>query len=124
MINRDVDLARRIGADGVHLSAKQLTTVASRPDLPLCAASCHTAAELRAAEALGADLAVLGPVCATATHPEAKPIGWEGFRTLCSWAAIPVFALGGMKRSDLSTAWSCGAHGIAMLRGAWESSGN
>jgi thiamine monophosphate synthase len=29
-------------------------------------------------------------------------------------------AIGGMRTQDLETAWSAGAHGIAMIRGAWE----
>jgi thiamine monophosphate synthase len=32
-----------------------------------------------------------------------------------------VYALGGIVPRDLEQALSCGAHGIAMLRGAWES---
>lgn len=120
LVNADAALARLVGADGVHLTSSQLASLSARPELPLCGASCHTAAELRSAEALGADFAVLGPVCATPTHPGAVLLGWEGFRELALDAALPIFALGGMKRSDLETAWSCGAHGVAMLRGAWD----
>jgi len=120
LVNANPALARLVGADGVHLTSIQLGSLLARPELPLCGASCHSAAELRSAEALGADFAVLGPVCATPTHPAAVPLGWERFRQLALDAAIPVFALGGMNRSDLEAAWGCGAHGIAMLRGAWK----
>lgn len=119
LVNADIELARRCGADGVHLTSRQLFTLDARPDVDWLGASCHDARELRAAQGLGADFAVLGSVQPTATHPDIPPIGWERFESLTQGAALPVFALGGMRPGDLQTAWSRGAHGIAMLRAAW-----
>ena len=119
LVNSDAELAREIGADGVHLTAEQLRAARNRPDLPWCGASCHSTEELRRAEALGADLVVLGPVRATPSHPDAVPLGWERFREIAAGAAVPVYALGGIVARDLEQAMSCGAHGIAMVRGAW-----
>ena len=119
LINSDIELAERLRADGVHLASTQLARLQRRPALAWCAASCHTAAELAHAAQLGIDFAVLGPVQATPTHPDARPLGWEGFSALAQGVAIPVFALGGMNPRDLETAWRCGAHGIAMVRGSW-----
>lgn len=118
LVNGDVDLARAIGADGVHLTAAQLH--GARPDVPWCGASCHSAEELRKAETLGADFAVLGPVRATPSHPDSAPLGWDRFRSIAYGAAIPVYALGGVLPRDMEEAKSCGAHGLAMVRGAWE----
>jgi len=121
LVNSDVALAREIGADGVHLTAEQLRAAAARPESPWCGASCHSGEELRLAEALGVDFAVLGPVRATPSHPHAVPLGWERFSGIAKGAAVPVYALGGIVPRDLEQALSCGAHGIAMVRGAWES---
>lgn len=118
LINSDAALAREAGADGVHLTAGQLPGV--RPDVAWCGASCHSGGELRRAESLGADFAVLGPVRATPSHPNSVPLGWERFREIAAGAGIPVYALGGMTPRDLDQAQICGAHGIAMVRGAWE----
>jgi 8-oxo-dGTP diphosphatase len=120
LVNTDVALAREIGADGVHLTAEQLRAATGRPDLPWCGASCHSGEELRRAEALDVDFVVLGPVRATPSHPGAVPLGWERFREGAAGAAVPVYALGGMVPPDLERALSCGAHGLAMVRGAWE----
>lgn len=120
LVNHDVDLARQIGADGVHLTAAQLLRPAARPEISWCGASCHSTEELRRAEARGADFAVLGPVRATPSHPEAVPLGWEGFRQIAAGASIPVYALGGVVPGDLERAQSCGAHGLSMVRGAWD----
>jgi 8-oxo-dGTP diphosphatase len=119
LVNSDIALAQEVGADGVHLTARQVACADRRPDLPLVGASCHSTSELRAAEVLGADFAVLGPVRVTPTHPDRAPLGWEGFREAARGAAIPVFALGGVTLADAEAAWCCGAHGVAMMRGAW-----
>jgi 8-oxo-dGTP diphosphatase len=119
LVNGDVELARRIGADGVHLPAARLMASAQRPAVELCGASCHDRAELDRAAEIGADFVVLGPVHPTPTHAGMPTLGWERFAHLTADYPLPVFALGGMRADDLAAAWSRGAHGIAMLRGAW-----
>ena len=119
LINSDAELAQEIGADGVHLTSTQLATCSVRPDLPWCAASCHNKEELQRAGELGLDLAVLGPVLPTQSHPGAAHLGWETFGEIAAGSAIPVYALGGLCRDDMETAWRHGAHGIALLRQAW-----
>jgi 8-oxo-dGTP diphosphatase len=117
LVNADEDLARKAGADGVHLTSAQLGQ--PRPAWGMLGVSCHDAAELALAQTLGADLVVLGPVAATPSHPGAATLGWGRFAELLRDSPLPVYALGGMKRVDLETAWGCGAHGISMMRGAW-----
>ncbi|MDR1662123.1 MAG: thiamine phosphate synthase, partial [Azoarcus sp.] len=117
LVNDTDVLARDLGA-GLHLSSTRLHTLDRRPDFTWVAASCHTAADLARAERLGLDFAVLGPVLPTATHPESPGIGWSAFARLVERAAIPVFALGGLRPQSLATAEKHGAHGVALLR-AW-----
>jgi 8-oxo-dGTP diphosphatase len=105
--------------DGVHYTAAQLMSLRERPRGILGAASCHDAAELERAMALELDFAVLGPVRPTASHPSARVLGWDGFARLARGASIPVYAIGGVQRADLETAWRAGAHGLAMISGAW-----
>lgn len=119
LINGDAALAQASGADGVHLTAAQLRTLTKRPACNWVAASCHERAEIEAATRLGADFVVAGPVMATPTHPGVATLGWAGFAACVRDAAIPVYALGGMRAADLPRAQQSGAHGVAMLRGAW-----
>lgn len=119
ILNGPLSLATELGLDGVHLTAKALAALAARPAGLLCGASCHVRAEIERAAELALDYALLSPVRATATHPKAAPIGWDGFQALAQPAGLPVFALGGLVRGDLDRAWSAGAHGVAMLRAAW-----
>jgi 8-oxo-dGTP diphosphatase len=101
------------GADGIHFTATQLMSVDAKP-AGLVAASCHTREELERAMAIEVDFAVLGPV-----KDKAPALGWEGFRDIVSASTIPVYAIGGLTRADLPAAWRAGAHGVAMIRGAW-----
>ena len=121
LINSDIALAHMLGADGVHLNSRQVLSETHRPDLPWCGASCHSIEELRAAESLGVDFVVLGPVCSSASHPGARTLGWEAFAEMVRGTSLPVYALGGMDRGMLEIAKSRGAQGIAMLRGSWHS---
>lgn len=121
IVNADVELARGIGADGVQLTAAQVASLDERPDVPWCGASCHSAEELRRAEALGCDFALLSPVLPTQSHPGEPTLGWEKFTECVSDSTIPVYALGGLSNDDMHTAWQRGAHGIALLRQAWVS---
>jgi 8-oxo-dGTP diphosphatase len=82
-------------------------------------ASCHDAADLERARALGADYAVLGPVRATPTHPGATPLGWEGFARLAVGAGLPVYAIGGVGPAEIPQAWRHGAQGVAGISAFW-----
>jgi 8-oxo-dGTP diphosphatase len=82
-------------------------------------ASCHDAGDLARAAALEVDFAVLGPVRATPTHPDATPLGLPRFAALVHGTRLPVYALGGMTRGDLDDAVDSGAHGVALRRDAW-----
>ena len=117
LLNGSVDEAVTVGADGVHLSSIALMACAQRPDLPLVFASCHTPDQLLKASSLGLDAVVLGSVKSTQTHPGQAPLGWEVFANLIEGCALPVYAIGGMTRADVSDAMMTGAQGVAMMRG-------
>jgi len=118
LVNGPAELAAAAGADGVHLDSSALMKCAARPDCEWVGASCHNSEELAHAAGI-ADFAMLSPVLPTESHPGEPTLGWEVFSQLAAQSAIPVYALGGVAYADLDTARCHGAHGIAMLRGAW-----
>lgn len=122
LVNADPELVRLSGADGVHLDSARLLALTERPlaSQYWVAASCHDAREIIHANAIGVDFVVVSPVAATLSHPQARPIGWEGLAALTTIAAVPVYALGGLGPADLSAAQCHGAQGIAAIRSLWE----
>ena len=120
MLNGDLDLAKKLGADGVHLPSAELMNLKQKPENLMVAASCHNAIELTQAEKLGLDFVVLSPVKLTKSHENAATLGWQKFGNLIENIEIPVYALGGMTQNDLAVALSCGARGIAMQRAIWQ----
>jgi 8-oxo-dGTP diphosphatase len=122
LVNGDASTAEALGADGVHLSARALMALPSRPPVAWCGASCHDEGELARAAELGVDFVVLGPVLPTLSHPGGETLGWRRFAELIRDYPLPVYALGGMGPAHLETAWEHGAHGIACMRAAWHRS--
>jgi 8-oxo-dGTP diphosphatase len=119
LLNGDADEARALGFAGVHWTSAALATARERPTDLIVAASCHTRDEIHRAGELSLDFAVAGPVAATPSHPDAPPLGLDGFAARVSGTKVPVFALGGLRPDDLDAAIDAGAHGVAMRRGAW-----
>lgn len=118
-VHADCELDASIEKDGIHLAARALECHALWHHEGLTGVSCHNESELRRAGELAADYALLSPVKPTASHPNAEPLGWAGFRSLCETSPTPVYALGGMSFDDLDDAIDQGAQGAAILSGAW-----
>ena len=110
-----------VGADGVHLTSSRLESLSTRP-LPtnkLVAASVHNQKQLEQAKKIAIDFSVISPVLPTPSHPNVGTLGWDGFQQLTEQANHPVYALGGMQRQDITTAWQHGGQGIAAIRSLW-----
>ena len=123
VLNRDPGAVADCPRDGLHLSSQRLAALGRRPGRAdeWVGASCHTAADLDRAAALGLDYALLSPVLPTASHPAAQPLGWGRFADLVDAVALPIYALGGLRPSDLDRSFAHGAQGIAAIRGLWPS---
>jgi len=110
-------------AAGWHLTSEQLRKYAAKgrpfPGQRWLAASCHSAEELALAGQMGVDFVTLSPVQATATHPDAQPLGWGAAAELLQGCNIPAFLLGGVGPDDCERAWSIGAQGVAGIRAFW-----
>ena len=118
LLNADPQQFAHLPVDGFHLPAGVLSRYPARPvaESLWLSASIHDRAELIQATRLGVDFGFVAPVQATATHPDAVPLGWSGFAELADAAGFPVYALGGMQRRDLILARQSGGQGIAGIR--------
>jgi thiamine-phosphate pyrophosphorylase len=110
LINDRVDVALAAGADGVHLPARGLTAAEARElGARIVGVSTHSAAEVAAAEAAGADYVVFGPIFFTPSKAQyGAPLGLEALAAATRAAKIPLFALGGV---DAENAGECVARG-------------
>lgn len=121
VLNGPAALAVELSLAGVHLTARALMASRRRP-LPgeyLVGTSCHSAAELARAEAIGADFACLSPVRMVKAYADRQVLGFDGFGALARACGIPVFALGGLRRGDLEVVQRAGGHGVAGISGFW-----
>lgn len=116
LLGTSADVFSQTNADGLHLNSQALFEYDKRPvkNKQLLSVSCHNLEEMQQAEKLGADILLLSPVKATASHPELAGIGWLSFKQMIKQVKCPVYALGGMQSSDLDDAKQSGAQGIAV----------
>ena len=114
VVGGDLELARSVGADGVHLPEGLADrTLAAKAAGFLVTVAAHDGAALVDAIRFGADAALLSPVFATASHPNAPALGVTRFSALVRESLIPVYALGGISASTAPRLWDSGAVGIA-----------
>lgn len=122
VVNAGPEVALAVGADGVHLNNARLLRNNTRPlpDELMVGASVHDENGIRRAVTSRLDYLVLGPVRPTPSHPQANPLGWDGFRTLASISPVPVYAIGDMSPGDVTMVRDHGGYGIAAVRALWE----
>lgn len=107
LIGADHRLARRCGADGLHLPERALR----RPVLHapgLLTAAAHTARALRRAKHAGARAALLSPVFPSKSASAKAPLGLRQARAMARCAKLPVYALGGVKLGRVPIGPFCG----------------
>lgn len=114
-----VALMQAVDADGVHLTAAAAAALTIRPEVALLSVDCHQPGDVQQAAALGANMAVLSPVHATTTHPDATPLGWETVAQMARLLPMIFFVRGGVGPADLPQARASGVWGVAGVEGFW-----
>ena len=116
-VNDRADVAAAADCDGVHLTSRSLplgVIAGAFPDL-LIGVSAHSLADVKAAAAGGADLAIFGPVFAT--PGKGKPVGLEQLAAASLAAgSMPVVAVGGIDAGNVISVLDAGASGFAAIR--------
>ena len=118
IINDAVDIAAAVGADGVHVGQSDLAAGRARevlgPD-KLIGVSAHSVEEALAAQAAGADYLGVGAAFVTGTKADAAPISRDTIRAITATVDIPVVAIGGISRDNITELAGCGLDGVAVV---------
>lgn len=120
-VNDRLDVALAVPAAGVQLGHGSLPVSAARALNPRwwIGKSVHDLPEAEAARAEGADYLVVGPVYASATHPDRPPLGLERLGETAA-LGLPVIAIGGITPERAREVKRAGAYGAAAIRALWD----
>lgn len=120
IINDDVEVALRSGADGVHVGQEDMDPAAIRKiadrDL-IVGVTAKTVEQALAAQRAGTDYLGSGAVFGSATKQNAKKMSRETLSAICAAVQIPVVAIGGIHRNNISELHSTGISGVAVVSG-------
>lgn len=118
LIDDDVEAARLVGADGVHVGQSDTACAEARrilgPDA-IIGVSAQTVEQARAAEAAGADYLGVGALIPTPTKPDAVDVTPEELARICRAVKIPVVGIGGLHLSTVDILDGTGAAGAAVV---------
>ncbi len=121
LINDDVELARRVGADGVHLGQQDTALREARAALgtdSIIGITCHDRLDLaRQAQAAGADYVAFGRFFASKTKPDAPAADPALLDAARDQLDIPVCAIGGLTPDNAAPLLERGAAMLAVIHG-------
>lgn len=118
VLDDDVDLAVKINADGVHVGQSDMEAGRVRekigPD-KILGVSAQTVEEAIKAEKEGADYLGVGAVFPTSSKDDVEPVSHETLSAICQAVSIPVIAIGGITRDNVTELKGSGIVGIAVI---------
>ena len=118
VINDNVELAKKVGADGVHVGQSDMACLEARkilgPDA-IVGVSAQTVEQAVLAEKEGADYLGVGAVFATGSKDDAESVSIDTLKEICQAVKIPVVAIGGINADNMSELYGTGIAGISVI---------
>lgn len=118
VINDNVEIARKINADGVHVGQSDMEAGNVREILgkdKILGVSAQTVAQAILAEQRGADYLGVGAVFHTGSKSDAEDVSHETLKRICAAVNIPVVAIGGIGKHNVLELKGSGICGIAVI---------
>ena len=118
VINDNVDIALKIDADGVHVGQSDMETGKVREKLgpdKIIGVSCKNVEQALLAKKHGADYLGVGAVFHTGSKADAEDVSHETLTAICNAVKIPVIAIGGITRDNVTELSGSGICGIAVI---------
>lgn len=118
IINDNLEIAIRSGADGVHVGQEDMNTEKIRSIIGknfIVGVSVRTKEQAIKAQESGADYLGVGAVFSTTTKRDAKAVSYNIVREICNAVSIPVVAIGGINCNNISLLKGTGVNGVAIV---------
>lgn len=118
IINDDIELAKEIHADGVHIGQNDCELIKAREVLgkdKIIGVSAHNLEEARKAYENGANYLGVGAIFATDTKKDASHVSFAVLKDICTNVDIPVVAIGGISDNNMIQLTGSGIAGIAVI---------
>ena len=118
IVNDNVDIARAMGADGVHVGQSDMEALDVRAKLgpdKIIGVSAHTVEEALLAEKHGADYLGVGAVFPTSSKSDVGEMSYETLKAICKAVSIPVVAIGGISGENVGKLAGSGICGVAVI---------
>lgn len=118
IVNDNVELAVKIGADGVHvgqsdMSAKDVRALIGKDKI--LGVSAQTVEQALEAQKCGADYLGTGAVFPTGSKDDAQVLGVQTLKEICSAVNIPVVAIGGISKDNILELKKSGIAGVSVI---------
>ncbi len=124
VIDDDVELAVKCGADGVHVGQSDMACVEARRALgsaKVVGVSAQTVEQAVQAEADGADYLGVGAVFPTGSKDDADDVSHDTVKAICEAVNIPVIAIGGISKNNVGQLAGLGLDGVAVISAIYAS---
>ena len=118
IVNDDIDIAKKVDADGVHVGVRDWSLGVRKWQRTgkIVGISASNVKEALRAQALGADYIGFGPVFKTPIKPDVKPTGIKELRKVTKRVTIPIVAIGGVCARTIGQVMASGATSGAVIR--------
>ncbi|MGI6018322.1 MAG: thiamine phosphate synthase [Marvinbryantia sp.] len=117
-INDNVELAIKCKADGIHVGQEDMSAAQVRQKVGsdmMIGVSVHSVEEALEAVKNGADCLGVGAMFTTSTKMDADVLSKEILRDICAAVDVPVVAIGGISKSNISELSGTGVDGVALV---------
>ena len=117
IVNGDVDLAKKVGADGIHFPEKHIfdaDTQKLKEDFIL-GQSVHSLEMATKAELLYIDYLIVGTLFPSKSHPQGRVSGTKIIEDISGKLSVPLIGIGGISSQNCRKVIDSGASGVAVI---------
>ena len=118
IVNDNVDIAKAMDADGVHVGQSDMEALDVRAKLgpdKIIGVSAQTVEQALLAERHGADYLGVGAVFPTGSKDDAEDVSYDTLKAICKAVSIPVVAIGGISHANVAQLAGSGICGVAVI---------